>query len=555
MTLPDLSEATLDELSSGLRNNDFTSVDLVKVRSDVVCCYKNIDDYKAYIERIQEVNDKVKAVTEVNPDALEIAARLDAERARGNASGLLHGIPILLKNNLATQDRLNTTAGSYALLGATVPRDSTVAAKVRGAGGIILGKANLSQWASWRGNASNGWSAYGGQCQGVYYPEQDPSGSSSGSAVASAIGLAFAALGTETTGSLILPGQASNVVAIKPTVGLTSRALLIPVSQRQDTVGPLARTVKDAATILQAIAGRDPDDNYTSAQPAQVPDYIKACNINSLSGARIGIPQNLISSASYANTTAFYAAVEILKAAGATVVDNLNITQDAIAAVTLPDPNAVAVLNADISVDLPDWYLSKLTSNPNNIKSLSDLRNFTQQFPLEDYKSSPFVTTMRWDQSLALGFNNTSPEFWPYYQTNLDHGGRQSILGLLANYSLDALIAPTSSSYQLPAMIGAPVINVPLGFDNNDQTISGSPSSSVNNNPVGISFMGAKWSEEKLIGYAYAFEQKTKVRENGPKPYLLPKTQLADVIDGSRNSSQNATSVARSNIALGGVKR
>lgn len=519
-------------------------------------------------------------MTELNPDALSIAAALDAERVNGNASGLLHGIPILLKGNMATYDKLNTTAGSYALLGATVPQDSTVAAKLRKAGAIILGKANMSQWAAWRGispiaNASiNGWSAYGGQCQGVYYRGQDPSGSSSGSGIASALGLASAALGSETYGSLLLPGQASNVVAIKPTVGLTSRSLVIPFSPRQDTIGPLARTVQDAALILQTIAGRDPLDNYTSAQPSQLPDYISACKPSALSGARIGVPRNLIGSLQGADLASFNTAIETLKAAGATIIDNINITDYALK--TSAGNNPLQVLTADFISALPSSYLSKLATNPLKIESVSDLRNFTQHFPQEDYHDFPSVDTSHWDAGLALGYDNTSPKFWAEYQINLEVGGRQGILGLLTNHSLDALIAPTSSAFTLPALVGTPVINVPLGFDNSNAVLPDLNSSATatasaivppptvapttpgggnstttqsgNQNPIGLSFMGEKWSEEKLIGYAYAFEQRTKVREKGPKPYILPKTQLGDVIYGAKNAS-NATTAARTNIS------
>ena len=374
-----------------------------------------------------------------------------------------------------------------------------------------------------------------------------------------------------------MPGQASNVVAVKPTVGLTSRSLLIPVSPRQDTIGPIARTVRDAATILQTIAGRDPQDNYTSAQPSEVPDYVGACKLSALSGARIGIPRNVIGSIPDANLTSFNAAIKIIKAAGATIVDNINVTNYSLTA--SGSNTSLKVLDADFLSTLPSSYLSKLTSNPNNIRSISDLRNFTQHFPQEDYKNFPSVDTARWDEALALGYNNTSPEFWANYQINLERGGRQGILGLLANYSLDALIAPTSSAYILPALVGTPVVNVPLGFDNNDitladlngsttaaavppptaaPTIAGNESDTTrqtsNNNPVGISFMGAKWSEEKLIGFAYAFEQRTKIREMSPKPYILPKTQLVDVIAGSQNTS-NASAVASTNMALGGARR
>jgi amidase len=194
---------------------------------------------KAYIMRIEEVNSILHAVTEINPDALLIAAALDAERANGTVRSTLHGLPMLIKNNIATKDQMNNTAGSYSLLGATVPRDATVAGKLRAAGVILLGKSNLSQWANFRSsNSSSGWSAYGGQVTGAYYPDMDPSGSSSGSGVGSSIGLAIAALGTETDGSILAPSSVNNLVGIKPTVGLTSRSLVIPISAHQDTVGP-----------------------------------------------------------------------------------------------------------------------------------------------------------------------------------------------------------------------------------------------------------------------------------------------------------------------------
>jgi amidase len=194
---------------------------------------------QAYIMRIEEVNPILHAVIEINPDALEIAAALDAERANGTVRSVLHGLPLLIKNNIATLDQMNNTAGSYSLLGATVPRDATVAARLRAAGVVLLGKSNMSQWANFRSsNSSSGWSAYGGQVTGAYYPNMDPSGSSSGSGVGSSIGLAVASLGTETDGSILSPSSVNNLVGIKPTVGLTSRSLVIPISSHQDTVGP-----------------------------------------------------------------------------------------------------------------------------------------------------------------------------------------------------------------------------------------------------------------------------------------------------------------------------
>jgi amidase len=278
---PSLLDVTTEELITGLESGLFTSVDLVN----------------AYIARIGEVNGTNHAVTQLNPDALAIAQALDDERANGTSRGPLHGIPVLIKNNIATFDSMDNTAGSYVFAGAKVPRDSTMAAKLRQAGAVILGKTNLSQWANFRSdNSSNGWSAIGGQVIAAYFPDQDPSGSSSGSGVSSSLALAHFCLGSETDGSIISPSDASNLVGIKPSVGLTSRSLVIPISEHQDTVGPMARTVKDAAYLLNAIAGFDETDNYTSAIPYPdyvLPDYVAACNFSALSGVRLGVPRNV----------------------------------------------------------------------------------------------------------------------------------------------------------------------------------------------------------------------------------------------------------------------
>ncbi|MCJ1468178.1 hypothetical protein MMC07_006806 [Pseudocyphellaria aurata] len=517
---PSLLEVTTEDLASGLKNKLFSSVDLVK----------------AYIARIEEVNSTLNVITELNPDALSIAAKLDAERENGTTRGPLHGIPLIIKvlncNNIATKDKMNNTAGSFALLGAKVPRDSGVAAKLRAAGVIILGKSNLSQWANFRSfNSTNGWSALGGQVYAAYYPQQDPSGSSSGSGVASSIGLALAALGTETSGSILSPSEVNNLVGIKPTVGLTSRSLVIPISERQDTVGPMARTVKDAAYILQAIAGKDVNDNYTSAIPFHtLPDYVAACNFSSLRGKRIGIPRNLIlpQEGYEPILSAFEAALEVITNAGATIVDNTNITDYALDQY-LNSNSSLLVVEADFITDLPKTYLSKLTSNPQKIYTLADITNFTQQFPAEDY---PDRDTAIFDESLALAFNNTSPEFWALYQNNLAIAGPQGILGLLANFSLDALILPTAFSPGLPALAGLPVVTVPLGFFPYNTTVVKNTRALVEigpNIPFGLSFLGSAWSEASLIGFAYAFEQRTHAR-NKVLPYLLPNTELAHVL-------------------------
>jgi len=447
----------------------------------------------------------------------------------------LHGLPVLIKNNIATADEMNNTAGSWSLIGAKVPRDATVAAKLREAGVIILGKTNLSQWANFRSsNSSNGWSAQGGQTYGAYYPGQDPSGSSSGSGVSASLGLAWGTLGTETDGSVISPSEVNNIVGIKPTVGLTSRALVIPISEHQDTVGAMARTVKDAAYILQAIAGPDSYDNYTSAIPwvnGTKPDYVAACSLDALKGKRIGVPRNYIGTPD-PSTAAIYAAFEtaldVIRSAGATVVENTNYTAYA----EYVQSNAeTVVLDGDFVPNLAH-YLSQLTYNPNNVTTLEDVRVFTQHFPAEDY---PDRDTAEFDSSIAqaMNYSNTDIEFWTAYQKDLYLGGAGGILGALANYSLDAVVVPSFTASGISAIIGGPVVTIPLGAYPANTTVltnqRGDLNATAPNIPFGISFSGALWSEESLIGFAYAFEQRTMVREK-VKPYLMPGIEIENVV-------------------------
>ncbi|ETN44203.1 uncharacterized protein HMPREF1541_10754 [Cyphellophora europaea CBS 101466] len=519
---PSLLDVTLEELAIGLESRLFTSVDLVH----------------AYTARIDEVNSTVRAVTQLNPDALAIAEQLDAERANGTTRGPLHGIPILIKNNIGTFDAMDNTAGSYALAGARVPRDSTMVAKLRQAGAVILGKANLSQWANFRSdNSSSGWSAIGGQVLGAYFPDQDPSGSSSGSGVSSSLGLALASLGSETDGSIISPADANNLVGIKPTVGLTSRDLVIPISSHQDTVGPLARSVKDAAYLLNAIAGYSPYDNYTSAIPFPdytIPDYVAACNFSALRGARIGIPRNVFDTPSIRNSS--YApiissfddyALPILRAAGATIVDNTSWPGYDIE----PANRTSVVLEGDFIADLAA-YVAQLTVNPNNITSLADVRRFTQSFPLEDY---PDRDTGVWDQALDYfgGQDNTSPEFWGNYTLGLELAGPQGITGALANYSLDALVLPTYFASHFPAILGSPVISVPMGSYPAGSEVTQNSRGDLNQTgpgiPFGLAFVAGRWSEEKLVGLAYAFEQRTMMQQKvRPLEALTPTAEIAD---------------------------
>jgi amidase len=515
---PLLLDATLDELRHGLDLGLFTSVDLTK----------------AYIARIKQVTQDLRPVNEINPDALAIAAEKDAAcRAQIGLIcnlGPLHGIPVLIKDNIATDDKMNNTAGSYALVGARTAEDSTVAARLRKAGAIILGKANMSQWANARSfNTSNGWSSYGGQTKGAYFVDQDPSGSSSGSAVSASLGLSWAALGTETDGSIISPANVNNLVGIKPTVGLTSRYLVVPISEHQDTVGPLARTVKDAAYLLAAIAGPDQKDNYTSAIPFgdQLPDYVAACKPDGLRGKRFGVARHMLppGNNNTAIMRAFEEAITLMRAQGATIMDNVYVPGfDSIG------PAVEFVLGVDLVTGLAKNYFNRLKTNPFNITNLRQLQDFTHGSPKEDW---PGRDTGIWEGALSLQVDNTSPEFWGYYSQQQYFAGPLGVPGMLKKYSLDAMIMPADFVNSLPAIAGSPIITVPLGAHPSGTPLEknsfGNLYNSAPNRPFGLAFLGAPFGEVKLIEAAYAFEQKTKVREK-VSPYVRPQTELRGAV-------------------------
>lgn len=393
----------------------------------------------------------------------------------------------------------------------------------------------MGEWAQCRSrkaSSSHGWSAYGGQVFGAYYPQQDPSGSSSGSAVAVSIGLAVGSIGTETSGSIVNPAEKSNVVGIKPTLGLTSRDMVIPISLRQDTVGPIGRTVKDAAYMLTAIAGKDTFDNWTSTQPYEVtPDYVNSCKHWGLKGARVGIPRNGIDfhldDASKPVMASFEKAIQTVRDAGARVIEEANFSSYDVPAFAR---NSSIVLDTDFVAGL-SHYLSQLTTNPNGIHSLSDLARFTKSYPHEQY---PDRDTYVWDRQLSRNITSDSPESWTAYQANLFMGGELGVVGALDRHKLDALIMPTFAAFHLPAIAGLPIVSVPLGFypaqtalrmNLKKTTVSVAP-----NIPFGIAFVGRKWSEEKLISFAYAFEQRTMIRRQ-MKPYIRPTFELSDQLE------------------------
>ncbi|KZT26146.1 amidase signature enzyme [Neolentinus lepideus HHB14362 ss-1] len=519
---PDLYEAGILELQDGLTKGLFTSVDLVK----------------AYLARIDEINLKgpaLRAVIETNPNALSQAADLDNERAEKGSRGSLHGIPILVKDNIATlhSEGMNTTAGSYALLGSVVPRDAPAAAKLRAAGAILLGKTNMSEWANFRGQVPSGFSGRGGQCTCPYYPLVDPSGSSSGSGIAAAIGLAAGTLGTETNGSITSPSSRNNIVGVKPTVGLTSRAGVIPISSHQDSVGPMTRTVTDAAILLTTIAGPDDLDDYTLAQPSPVPDYTKALNTDALKGVRLGVPRSFATRATenaeaQGNIVkAFDQALEVFKQLGAEVIDPAEFLN---AELLRANKYERHVLSVDLKMDV-NKYIDGLIEVPTGVKNLADLIRFNEEHADQELPG-PYWT----DQSQFI--KSQSLEADEYFEkavaADYEMSRTNGIDATLHKYNLDAIILPTNGFASTPpAIAGYPLISIPLGFQPSD--LAPAPAEPVRKYapgvPFGISFMGTAWSEFKLIGYAYAFEQATKARLMR-KAYeeAVPKTQLLDVI-------------------------
>jgi len=520
---PDLYEASITELQAGLDAGHFTSVDLIK----------------AYFARIDEVNLKgpmLRAVLELNPSALSQAAALDKERKVSGKRSPLHGIPILLKDNIATvaSEGMNTTAGSFSLLNSVVPDDAGVVKKLRTAGAIILGKANLSEFAHFRGNnLPSGWSGRGGQCTNAYFPHADPCGSSSGSGVAASIGLAAITLGTETDGSITCPTSNNNLVGIKPTVGLTSRAGVIPISDHQDTVGPIVRSVADAAAVLTVIAGKDPNDNFTLAQPATVPDYTKALNKNALKGARIGVPRRAFLNDTITGNdpfvgTTFDAALKTLESLGATIVDPADLPS---ADEIVVSGNETIVLDVDFKIQLDAWYAS-LKSNPSGVRSLADLIKFNDANPALEEPSRFEDQGILIESEATTGMNST------YFQSlafDKDLGQTRGIDAALKAHNLDALVLPAPGFTTVPAAIaGYPIVTVPLGFYPENVTIALAgpetvyPAPGV---PFGLSFLGTAFSEFKLIGYAFAYEQKTQTRL-ARKAYLeaIPQTQLKDIV-------------------------
>ena len=485
---PELAELSIADLAGALARGEVTSVTLVQ----------------RYRERIAALDDKLHSILEVNREAESIAEGLDRERAAGKSRGPLHGIPILVKDNIDTGDTMLTTAGSLALAATPARRDAFAIAKLRAAGAIILGKTNLSEWANFRGTSSiSGWSGRGGQCRNPYALDRSPSGSSSGSGAATAAGLCAVSLGSETDGSIVSPASCNSLVGVKPTLGLVSRSGVIPIAPSQDTLGPMARSVADAALVLTAIAGFDPEDPITvHARPE---DYTKYLDPKALAGARIGVPRKGWFGIVRHVDTIIAGALDKLRSLGAELVDNVELEIPP----TL-DGAELAVLITEIKSAM-HAYLAR-RGDP-KVRSLFDVMLFNIENRERELRSFGH----EWFEKAEITAGMQSPGYLQARATCLAIARDQLLDRAMQKHELDALVVGTGGlpplidpiagdawpagppSSTLPAVAGYPHVTVPAGW--------------YHGLPVGVSFIGAPFSEGKLLGYAFAFEQATRHRK------------------------------------------
>jgi amidase len=487
----DLEELTITDLQQGLQSGKYTSRELVEKYSD----------------RITDIDKKgpgLYSVIEMNPDAERIAVALDRERKEKGPRSPLHGIPILIKDNIDTQDRMMTTAGSLALVGAKPQRDAFVVQRLRDAGALILGKTNLSEWANFRSTkSSSGWSGRGGQTKNPYVLERNPCGSSSGSGAAVAANLCAAAVGTETDGSVVCPSSANSLVGIKPTVGLVSRSGIIPISHSQDTAGPMARTVSDAAMLLGAMAGIDPRDEATNeSRGKSVADYTQFLDKDGLRGMRLGIARKHFGFNERVDKLMNDLLAE-MKKLGAVLVDPSDIPTTG-----KFDDSEFEVLLYEFKADLNTYLAGLGPTAP--VRSLKDVIAFNEK---NSAREMPYFGQDIMTKAEAKGPLTSKPYLTALRKNHLLTRA-QGIDAVMKKNRLDALVAPTggpawptdwingdhfTGGYSsASAVAGYPHITVPAGY--------------VFGLPVGISFFGGAYSEPKLIKIAYAFEQATKVR-------------------------------------------
>ncbi|MGD1043845.1 MAG: amidase [Bacteroidota bacterium] len=497
-----LEETSISELAEGMASGKYTARSIAE----------------KYLDRIEDIDrdgPTLRSVLELNPDALAIADALDKERKEKGARSPLHGIPILIKDNIDTADRMATTAGSLALVGAKPPKDSFLVQQLRNAGAVILGKTNLSEWANIRSNHStSGWSGRGGLTKNPYALDRNTSGSSSGSGAAVSSNLCAAAVGTETDGSIVSPSSINGIVGIKPTVGLISRSGVIPISHTQDTPGPMARTVRDAAIVLGILAGIDAEDKATGdSRGKSSTDYTQYLNPKGLEGARIGVVRKYFG---------FHAGVDrvindalnVLKQQGATLVDPADIPT-----IGKFDDAELNVLLYELKADLNAYFARLGAGAP--VHSLKELIEYNEKNAKSEM---PYFGQELFLKAEAKG-SLTSKEYLDALKLCRRMSRKDGIDATMKKFKLDALVAPTDSpawltdlidsdhfiggSSTIAAVAGYPSITVPAGF--------------VFGLPIGISFFGRAWSEPTLLKFAYAFEQATHLRK---PPRFLPTAEV-----------------------------
>jgi len=497
----EFDEKTIDDFERGFQSGELTSRSVT-------------EKYLARIQEIDKSGPTVNSVIEVNPDALQIAEALDQERKSKGARGPLHGIPVLIKDNIDTGDRMSTTAGSLALVGSRPANDAFVAAQLRKAGAVILGKTNLSEWANIRsGHSTSGWSGRGGLTRNPYALDRNPCGSSSGTGAGVSANLCVVGVGTETDGSVVCPSSANGLAGLKPTVGLVSRTGIIPISHSQDTSGPMARTVRDVAILLSAMAGADPEDSATAdSQRKQYPDYTKFLDPGGLKGARLGIGRKYFGF-SDAVDQLMETLIGEMKKAGAEIIDPADIPT-----MGKFDEGELNVLMYELKADLAA-YLTRRGNSP--MKSLKDVIAFNEANRDREMPYFGQDLLLKSEQKGPL----TSKEYLDALALNHQLARVEGIDFVMDKFKLDAIVAPTGGpawitdlingdhvaggSSSAAAVAGYPNINVTAGY--------------VKELPVGISFFGRAWSEPTLLKIAYSFEQLTKARQ---KPRFLPTIAL-----------------------------
>jgi amidase len=476
-----------------------------RMRTGETSARKIVAQYLRRIEAIDMSGPKLNAIIEINPEALSIAELLDDERKSGHVRGPLHGIPVVLKDNIDTADQMTTTAGSLALAGVSAAQDAFLVQKLRQAGVVILGKANLSEWANFRSTHSvSGWSSRGGQTRNPYALDRNPCGSSSGSAVAVAANLCAAAVGTETDGSIICPSQINGIVGLKPTLGLISRAGIVPIAHSQDTAGPMGRCVEDVALLLGAMTGIDPLDPPTLESIGKTyPDYHQFLRKDGLQGARLGVARNYFGFNPHVDKI-METCLQVLKSCGAELVDPANLEN-----ADSTDLTELEVLLYEFKSDL-DAYLSKINKSA-RVHSLSELIAFNEE---NSDQIMPFFGQERMLMANEKG-PLTEQNYIDALATNLRLSRVEGIDATLEKHNLDAIVAPSGGPAWLidyvngdshsggctsPAAIaGYPHITVPAGY--------------IYGLPVGISFFATAYSEPVLLRLAYAFEQATRYRK------------------------------------------